>query len=297
VAASSLVAKRIRGNKDRGALETLELSTLGSLEWRQGAFLYLVPKAALMTLAALRGVSYHDVNLIPLRSTSAKLATACRKRMEQIRRITLFEQEAARFLPGVLYSFNIADLKRRNCHFGYRVGDADIAEFDGLIAATAQLDGTAQRVGGDRWLMLSRANAADRIEALLAAYLKAEPLDSGWRIRASRDGEERLAKAPLPTVIRRAVRCLYTGVANQTELAPAIAALEENNWGIPVNRPYPLSQLAALPRERWRCVDQYPEQDPACPFCGGLQFAWTDGDDCSSDGTCLGCGAEISVHM
>jgi hypothetical protein len=41
--------------------------------------------------------------------------------MGQIKRITFFDQEAALFLPGFLYSFNIADFKRPNCHLGYRV--------------------------------------------------------------------------------------------------------------------------------------------------------------------------------
>jgi GGDEF domain-containing protein len=217
--------------------------------------------------------------------------------MEQIRRIALFEQAAALLLPGFLYGFNIADLKRRNCHLGHRVGDAEIAEFDSLVTAAAQPDGMVQRVGGDRWLLLSRSKANDRVEAILATYQRTEPFDSAPRIRAKRNGEERVAKASFPTVIRRAVRCLYTEVANRAALAPAIAALEDNNSGLPVNRVNALSQLSVLPRESWRCVDQYPKQDPACPFCGSQMFAWTDGDDCSSDGSCRGCGAEVSIHM
>jgi GGDEF domain-containing protein len=216
--------------------------------------------------------------------------------MEQINQLTLFEHKAASLLPGFLYSFNIADFKRRNCHLGHVAGDADIAEFDALVAATARADGTAQRVGGDRWLMVSRSNANDRVTNLLERYQRAEPFVSGWRLWASRSGQKRSAEARLATVIRRAVRCLYTYVASQAELAPAMAALENNNRVPPVNHPYALSELAALRRERWRCVDQYPEDAEACPFCGGQRFKWTDGDDCNSDGTCEGCGAEISIN-
>ena len=86
-------------------------------------------------------------------------------RMEQIKRSTLFVHEAALLLPGFLCCFNIADFKRRNGHLGHLVGDADIAELDGLIAAMARADGTAQRIGGDRWLMLSRSRANDRVQA------------------------------------------------------------------------------------------------------------------------------------
>jgi hypothetical protein len=79
----------------------------------------------------------------------------------------------------------VADLKRRNSHLGHVVGDADIAEFEGLIATTAQADGTAHRVSGDRWLMLSRSNANDRIQAVLDHYQLAQQFVSGWRIRVA----------------------------------------------------------------------------------------------------------------
>ena len=103
--------------------------------------------------------------------------------MEQIKRITLFKHEAALLLPSFLYWFNIADFKRRNSHLGHLVGDADIAEFEGLIATTAQADGTAHRVSGDRWLMLSRSNANDRIQAvfLRVAQVKLMPVSVGSR--------------------------------------------------------------------------------------------------------------------
>jgi GGDEF domain-containing protein len=218
--------------------------------------------------------------------------------MERVSLTTLFEREAAAFLPGFLYDFNIADFKRRNGHLGHSVGDGDIAVLDGLIAAAARGDGTSRRIGGDRWLMVSRADAADRVQRVLDGYQRADPFVSGWRIWASNGDEERSAEAPLPTVIRRAARCLYTEVARKAELAAAIAALEDNNWSLPINRPHPLSQLAALPSQPWQCVDGYPEQDPACPFCGSRQLTWTDGDDCiySGDGFCKGCGAEISIR-
>ena len=128
----------------------------------------------------------------------------------------------------------------------------------------------------------------------------------GWRSNSSPAGVSGLAgparsgspEARIETVIRRAVRCLYTEVASEVELASAIAAFEEIDWALPVNRPQPLSEVPAMPRQRWRCVDQYPEQDPACPFCGSQQFRWEDGDDCvySGDGTCKGCGTDISIH-
>jgi GGDEF domain-containing protein len=218
--------------------------------------------------------------------------------MEQIRPIALFEQAAALLLPGFLYNFNLADFKRRNSHLGHVVGDADIAEFDGLIAEIARVDGTARRIGGDRWLMLSRANANARIEAMIETYRRADPFICGWRITADRGGERRVAESPVATTIRRSVRCLYTEVADRAALAPAIAALEANNWSLPVDRLHLLSAVFAQPRERWICVDQYPEQNPACPFCGGQKFDWYDGDMdvYSGDGFCKGCRAEVSIH-
>src|SRR5260370_40239692 len=171
--------------------------------------------------------------------------------------------EAALLLPSFFYCFNIADFKRRNSHLGHLVGDADIAEFEGLIATTARADGTAQRVSGDRWLMLSRSNVNDRIQAALDHYQLAQQFVSGWRIRASRAGQKRVAEAWIETVIRRAVRCLYTEVANEAELAPAIAALEKNDWALPVNRPHPLSAVPALPPHRFRCRGRNSRTKPA----------------------------------
>jgi len=216
--------------------------------------------------------------------------------MERINHITLFKQAAALLLPGFLYSFNIADFKRRNCHLGHRICDAEIAEFGELLAAAARPDAVAQRVGGDRWFMVSRSNANDRVKGVLDCYRRAVPFVSGWTIKGRRGDEERTTETPLKTVLRRAVRCLYTEVASEGELAPAMAALEESNWSLPVDRPVALSQLAVKRREPWQCVDQYPKFDPACPFCGSRRFTWIDGDDCSSDGICKECGAEISIR-
>jgi GGDEF domain-containing protein len=219
-------------------------------------------------------------------------------RMEQIKRSTLFVHEAALLLPGFLCCFNIADFKRRNGHLGHLVGDADIAELDGLIAAMARADGTAQRIGGDAGSCCRDREPMIASRPVLDRYRLAQQFVSGWRIWASRAGQERVAEARIETVIRRAVRCLYTEVASEAELASAIAAFEEIDWALPVNRPQPLSEVPAMPRQRWRCVDQYPEQDPACPFCGSQQFRWEDGDGCaySGDGTCKGCDADISIH-
>jgi hypothetical protein len=218
--------------------------------------------------------------------------------MEQIRPIKQFEHEAAPLLPGFLYHFNLADFKRRNSHLGHVVGDADIAEFEGLLAETAKIDGTARRIGGDRWLMASRANANDRVAAMIERYRRADPFICGWRITGKRGNEQRGDELPLATTIRRSVRCLCTEVADPPALAPAIAALEANNWSLPIDTPHHLSALSSLPRERWCCVDEYPEKNPACPFCGGQKFEWYDGDMdvYSGDGFCKGCRAEVSIH-
>src|SRR5204863_7730654 len=46
------------------------------------------------------------------------------------------------------------------------------------------------------------------------------------------------------------------------------------------------------------CVERYPTRSPACPFCGGKEIDWTDGDSSiyGGDGTCKGCGAELSIR-
>ena len=130
-------------------------------------------------------------------------------------------------------------------------------------------------------------------------WVAANSISQGWSyLGLAGLGQERVAEARIETVIRRAVRCLYTEVASEAELASAIAAFEEIDWALPVNRPQRLSEVPAMPYQRWRCVDQYPEQHPACPFCGSQQFRWEDGDGrvYFGDGTCKGCGADISIH-
>jgi GGDEF domain-containing protein len=106
--------------------------------------------------------------------------------------------EAALLLPGFLCCFNIADFKRRNGHLGHLVGDADIAELDGLIAAMAGADGTAQRIGDDRWLMLSRSRANDRVQAVLDRI--------GWRSNSSPAGVSGLAGPTRSGSPRRGLR-------------------------------------------------------------------------------------------
>jgi hypothetical protein len=85
--------------------------------------------------------------------------------MEQIRKIDIFQQEAGFRLPGVLYSFNIADLKRRNAHLGFRTGDKDIEELDRLLTATQSDAVLMARTQSNRWLMLTQQNENARSKA------------------------------------------------------------------------------------------------------------------------------------
>ncbi len=218
--------------------------------------------------------------------------------MERIKPITIFEREAAQRLPGFLYSFNIADLKRRNSHLGHQVGTADIREFDALVKAMATSDTAVERVSGERWYLMTQHNATDRVQAMLDHYRRTEPFRAGWRVWACRNGIETTTHRAVTTRMMRAVRCLYTKVATPDDLTKAIDELADNDWNLPVNRPLLLAAVVALPRERWHCVADYPDELPCCAFCGGREFDWEDGDAAvySGYGRCENCGADIAIE-
>jgi GGDEF domain-containing protein len=212
-------------------------------------------------------------------------------------RIELFERTAAHHLPGTLYCFNIADFKRRNIHLGHRRGDEDVAAFDAALRLMAPKNASIARIDGARWLMLCSRNENDRVQTLLDQYHRCEPLTVGWQVEARRREAKKTARALVEADISRAVRCLCLDVDSAQTLNAAISTILENDYDLPVDRPLRLPDCADLPRQPWRCVSRYPEADPACPFCGDRSFAWTGGDGTvySGEGTCNGCGAEIST--
>jgi GGDEF domain-containing protein len=217
--------------------------------------------------------------------------------MRQDRR-TAFEHAAARCLPGFLYCFNIADLKSRNDHLGHLVGDKDIQELEHLLSELASDTGIVERIDGQRWLMVSRRNENERVQALLDRYKRTERFSAGWRVDATRNGTKKVGRHTMPTEMRRAVRCLYDEVKSPAELTAAMTAIDDNDYSLSVNCPLHLSALPTLPRERWCCVAAYPDQTPACPFCQGRDFEWEGGDMSyySGEGRCRGCGAEIDIR-
>ncbi len=218
--------------------------------------------------------------------------------MRQEHRLSTFDQEAARCLPGFLYCFNIADLKRRNSHLGHLVGDRDIEKLDRLLKELASDTAIVERTDGQRWFMLARRNENSRVQAILDRYKRTDRFSAGWQVEATRGGTEKNGRQTVPTEISRAVRCLYAEVKSPAELTAAMTTIKDNDYSLPVNRPLLLSTLPTLARKSWRCVAAYPEQEPACPFCQGRDFEWEGGDGSyySGDGTCRACGAEISIR-
>jgi len=148
--------------------------------------------------------------------------------------------------------------------------------------------------------MISRQDAMQRVQQILDGYKKTDRISTGWSVEAARqNGESRTDQQLATTEISRAVRCLYADVETRDDLAAAIAGIAANDHNLPVNRPIHLRDIAALPRMRWQCMSRYPADDPGCPFCGGHEFAWEDGDGSiySGDGRCKGCGAEVTIRQ
>jgi GGDEF domain-containing protein len=214
-----------------------------------------------------------------------------------MKRGDVFAREAQAHLPGVLYSFNIADLKRRNGHLGFREGDKDIVELSAALSALESDTTIVARVAGDRWLMFSQSGELTRVQALLDAYRKSEKITAGWQIEASRNGRQRTDSLGVTTTIARAVRCLYCDVHSPGDLAHAMKTIAENDHSLPVGRPIAVDDVPAMARDRWSCVAEYPADQPICPFCAGHEFAWEggDGDIYTGYGRCEACDADISI--
>ncbi len=217
--------------------------------------------------------------------------------MQQMKRVDAFLGEVEAHLPGWLYSFNIADLKRRNGHLGHATGDSDIAEFSAALATLASDGAIVARVSAERWLLFSRKDACARVQDLLNAYRRSESTTTGWQIEASRGGLKKSDSLGIATTIARAVRCLYSPVWSPADLADTMRTIAKNNHDLPVDRPIALSDVPALARVRWSCVAEYPREQPVCPFCAGREFAWEGGDDevYSGYGRCETCGADVAI--
>src|SRR5882672_3539951 len=203
-----------------------------------------------------------------------------------------FQRQAVSYLPGFVFSFNIADLKRRNTHLGHQTGDRDIAELERLLGELACADVLVARVCGQRWLMISRHNARERVQRVLDRYRRIDGISTGWSVAAAiPTGERRMDLQLVHAEIRRAIRCIYADVGTPDDLAAAIARIDANDHDLPVKQPIFLRDIPALPRTRWRCVSRAPAANPGCPFCAGQDFAWEDGDGSlySGDGRCRGC--------
>jgi Diguanylate cyclase, GGDEF domain len=210
--------------------------------------------------------------------------------------ITFLDQASER-LPGIVHSFNIADFKRRNDHFGHSAGDRDIAELHRLLL---ELEPSAlvARTHGDRWLVLAPESARRDVEAVVDRFARAEPFLAGWQVTATKDGGSTVSREVEPTVMTRAVRCLFAPVRTRAELEDAVLRICENDWSLPVNRPIALADVASMERTPWQCVSTYPTSPPSCPSCGGREVDWEDGDGSvyGGDGTCKGCGARLAIR-
>lgn len=218
---------------------------------------------------------------------------------ERTRPIDLFKAEAQARCPGFLYSFNIADLKRRNCHLGLAAGDRDIAELDLALKTLASPMTVVVRLSGQRWLLFSTQDEAARIQGLLGSYKRKEKIWTGWHIDGERPGERAYREWQLEAEISRAIRCIRAVVKIADALEMVMAEIEKNDFNLPLNEIVRLEDISGMARTPWCCVSRYPERSPACPFCGSEEFAWEDGDMSvySGYGSCKRCRATIDIRQ
>jgi hypothetical protein len=192
---------------------------------------------------------------------------------------------------------HLADAKRRNCHLGYQVVDADIEECDRLIQASVGTSGVAKRVGGVSWLAIYKINDIGAVKDVLNAFNRRQALDIGWRATAKINGTTKVAERIVATTIVRALSCLYTTLTTPRELDKLDQLLSEH-YGLPPNRAIPLSDVSSIPRSGWCCVTGYPSEVPFCPVCERFEFKLEDGDGAvySGSGICKVCRACIDIR-
>lgn len=208
-----------------------------------------------------------------------------------------FKSQAPKLAPGVLVLFDIADAKRLNCHVGHEDVDQAIKDFSKAIESAAKKSGgLAKRIEGDKWMALLKADASEHIERLLSSFYKDQKVEIGWRMKGIKDGELKTQERKELTTLTWAMRCMYTKLHKSKDVENSIDELLDQNWGVEPNVAVELLSVEAVRRGQWSCVGKYPEQQPFCPHCGGVDFDWEEGgfgvyDGC---GTCNTCGASIS---
>ena len=201
--------------------------------------------------------------------------------------------------PSTLVWCDLADFKRRNAHLGHELGDRDIEAFDRGVSRACEQRGASvgARVGGNQWLLL--CSEPDALVAEIAAsYCRSDPYKAGWRCVGMGMGRSKVIEQTVQTVIVRSCRFVGLSVAAEGELQAGAELLERDGWGTEPGVYTAWSE--DMPRDfaGWECVRRYPTSYPYCPFCGGVDFDWIDGDSgvYSAEGTCRACRAEVEIQ-
>lgn len=217
--------------------------------------------------------------------------------MQQNAHIDQFKSDVASKLPGLVVLLNLADAKRRTCHLGYTVTDDDIDEFDTKLKAITNSGGLMSRISGVKWLALLPVDQLTLLQELLDKFQKQQIIQVGWSCTGRLNCEKSKVERTVRATITRSIKCLYTTVANDSELGVMIEELLTQYRKVEPGLATELSQIKGREGEGWCCVSDYPSDNPFCPFCEGTRFDWDDGDDSvySGSGSCKVCGANISI--
>ncbi|MBP6595745.1 MAG: hypothetical protein KA794_09955 [Candidatus Obscuribacter sp.] len=211
--------------------------------------------------------------------------------------IEQFKSDVASKLPGLVVLMNLADAKRRTCHLGYTVTDDDIEEFDTKLKSIANNAGVVSRISGVKWLALLPFEQLPLLQQLLDGFQKQQVIQIGWSCTGLLNCDKSKVERTVRATISRSIKCIYTTAKDATALSAVIEQLLANCYKVEPGEPIELSQIKGREGESWRCVSDYPSEDPFCPFCEGTRFDWDDGDDSvySGSGSCQSCGAYVSI--
>ncbi len=206
-----------------------------------------------------------------------------------------FQKSIEPLIPGLIAYFNLADAKRRNCHLGHEVVDAEIDEFGRALSASADL---VMRIEGSSWLALYKIGSESSIESFLKAAYQEQPFTVGWKAHGQRNGESIEKEETVKSSIVLAYRCMYAPVESTDSIAKLMDALTNEYVGLPIQIAIPFANRSSFERRGWQCVTSYPSKAPTCPFCSECKFNCFDGDGSvfSGFGECKKCSAIVEIR-
>ena len=193
---------------------------------------------------------------------------------------------------GYLALFDIADFKTRNHLLGHAQGDQDLEDF--LQVAEAVGVQACMRYSQDQFVVI--CPRLETLEALQVTFSHEQPIESGYRALACKEGCLRSKIVMHNLSIRRALRVAYVMVFRGQALAEVAAQTASKVKFVAVDQILPVNEVGSK-HQPWSAL-QGEFSALQCPFCHGGEFEW-DSQDVASlgrQGKCLQCTSDVEFE-